>query len=207
MILLLARCTRQAPSVLSDFDASTPRQLSLRVPAALTLARSLDTLSVGIDPASLALTQVAVDPGLALGVETDLVVFAKGEAPPALSRHGLSSATDFNLGESIWNRAQDGLPVPGVKYVAEMRIVVFETDIPPGHAWDPHAGKQIGDLRGHTGGVTSLAFLPDGKRLASTSMDQTTRFWDVASSKDLCRAISFLDGIVIKEQPSAPWWV
>jgi hypothetical protein len=142
LILLLAQCTtRQAPSVPPDSDPSSPRQLSLRVPAALTLARSLGTLSVGIDPASLALTQVPVDPGLAPGVETDLVVFAKGEPPPALSRHGLSSATDFNLGESIWNRAQDGLPVPGVKYVAEMRIVVFETDVPPGRGWDPHAGK------------------------------------------------------------------
>jgi hypothetical protein len=106
----------------------------------LTLARSLDSLSVGVDPASLALTQVTADPGTSLGVETHVSVFAQGQAPTTPGRHGLASGTDFAPGTSSWTSAQDGLPVPGTKYVAEMELVLFETDVPPAPRWDPHAG-------------------------------------------------------------------
>jgi hypothetical protein len=27
-----------------------------------------------------------------------------------------------------------------VKYVAEVQLVLFETDVPPGHMWNPRAG-------------------------------------------------------------------
>ncbi len=125
--------------------------MSVRVPAALTLARALDTLTVAVDPASLATTQVAADPGMILGVETDVVVFAQGGPRPAEGRHGLSSSTDFDVGTDTWSTAHDGLPVPGVKYVAEVQLVLFETDVPPGHMWDPHAGKYKRSGRGPCG--------------------------------------------------------
>lgn len=122
-------------------DAAGTRSLSVRVPAALTLARALDTLTVSVDPASLAATQVEAEPGMVLGVETDVVVFAQGEARPTQGRHGYASGTDFALGADTWSTAHDGIPVPGVKYVAEVQLVLFETDIPSGYLWDPHAGR------------------------------------------------------------------
>jgi hypothetical protein len=138
---LCAACGRHPPTISVAADASSPRQLSVRVPAALTLARALDTLTVAVDPASLAATQVPADPGMVLGVETDVVVFPQGGARPSGSRHGHASGTDFDVGTDTWQTARDGLPVPGVKYVAEMQLVLFETDVPPGPMWDPHAGK------------------------------------------------------------------
>jgi WD40 repeat protein len=45
-------------------------------------------------------------------------------------------------------------------------------------------GGQLFTLYGHTGGVRSVAFSPDGTRLASTSDDRTVRVWEVATGRE-----------------------
>jgi WD40 repeat protein len=46
---------------------------------------------------------------------------------------------------------------------------------------------QIGKpLTGHTGDVCSLVFCPDGKTLASSSLDNTVRLWNVACTAPKC---------------------
>ena len=45
-------------------------------------------------------------------------------------------------------------------------------------------GEEPITLKGHTAGVTSVAFNPDGKRLASASGDQTVKVWDATNGQE-----------------------
>ena len=56
------------------------------------------------------------------------------------------------------------------------------------HLWDVATGKQKKRFTGHNtqgipGGVTEVAFSPDGKTLAGGSWDPTIRLWDVSTGK------------------------
>jgi RNA polymerase sigma factor (sigma-70 family) len=51
--------------------------------------------------------------------------------------------------------------------------------------WDAASGKQLRTLEGHTDGVLCLAYSPDGKALASASVDGTLRLWDPAKGIEL----------------------
>jgi hypothetical protein len=47
------------------------------------------------------------------------------------------------------------------------------------HLWDVIAGREVGQLKGHEGGVVSLLFMRDGKYLVSSGTDTTALTWDL----------------------------
>jgi hypothetical protein len=117
------------------------RRLTLRVPAALRIARGIDTLSVGVDPASCADTSVAVDPARTLGVESTTRLFVKGATHALSVRHAVTPGSDLTAIGATWTTRQDGIPEPDKSYVVEVRFALFETDARPASHWNPHAGR------------------------------------------------------------------
>jgi hypothetical protein len=50
--------------------------------------------------------------------------------------------------------------------------------------WDVATGQRVKTLTGHGNVVRGISFSPDGKRLASVSLDTTARIWDVETAKE-----------------------
>ena len=51
--------------------------------------------------------------------------------------------------------------------------------------WDSETGTLLKTLAGHQGTVWSVAFHPDGRRLASGGKDETIRLWEIETGECL----------------------
>jgi len=49
--------------------------------------------------------------------------------------------------------------------------------------WDAQSGAELAVLRGHEGSVESVWYSPDGRRIVSSSKDDTVRVWDAATGE------------------------
>jgi WD40 repeat protein/serine/threonine protein kinase len=51
--------------------------------------------------------------------------------------------------------------------------------------WQRLCNPELRSLQGHNGSVSTMAFSPDGKRLAAVSPDRTIKLWDVATGQEV----------------------
>jgi WD40 repeat protein/serine/threonine protein kinase len=62
--------------------------------------------------------------------------------------------------------------------------------------WGPATHKELLTLRGNADQVLSLAFSPDGKRLASAGADRTVRVWDTATGQEVLMILGHAGGVI-----------
>jgi len=125
------------PASVADADPSIRCAVPARVPTRLKIARTADTLSVAIDPDGFEATNLLVGTNMATGVQSATFVYPEGEKRPAEGGIGLNGGLAFNSGERYWHTTPDRLPLPGKRYVVEVELTAFETDVPPQHEWSP----------------------------------------------------------------------
>lgn len=59
--------------------------------------------------------------------------------------------------------------------------------------WDTTAGVPIQTLTGHSEQIGDVVFSPDGKQVASTSADQTSKLWDTATGQEIWTRKNFTE--------------
>ncbi len=64
---------------------------------------------------------------------------------------------------------------------------------------DAATGDTVGQLAGHTGPVTAVAFSPDGRYLLSGGQDSTLRLWDLESEEEVRRFDGHAGGVTALE--------
>jgi hypothetical protein len=102
--------------------------------------RTVDTLEIKVDKTTLEPIVISVGSKMETGIECELYVYpVEGTRPSEAGSYGMCSGTEFNLGTSFINRSLGGIPKRGEKYIVEMELAIFETDIPSQHMWMPHS--------------------------------------------------------------------
>ncbi len=69
--------------------------------------------------------------------------------------------------------------------------------------WDAGTGRELFTLSGHTGWVMDIAISPDGKRLASASMDGTVKIWSLEPGQEVVSMAG--SGIRAAYSPDGKW--
>ena len=123
----------------------------------------------------------------------------------AISDDGSLMAASVGYGkpvEMIWNirTHRSGKTVPAESYIrsraefSQDNAILAVTDQLDLVLWDLTA-QRVNRRFHHDGAVTAMAFSPDGKSVATASLDHTARLWSLTSGEELLRIVHD-DGVV-----------
>jgi eukaryotic-like serine/threonine-protein kinase len=96
------------------------------------------------------------------------------------SAQRLLYAANLNLAQQAWEQNRVGRVRQLLEDTAAYPQRGFEWNY-----WQRQTHQELKTLRGHSDGITSVAFSPDGQRIVTSSGDQTVKVWEAASGKEL----------------------
>ena len=130
-------------------NPSIRHPITVRVPTGLRVIRTDDTLTIGWE--SLQETNLTVGTNMVLGCTRETRISRNGVPGKSSESEyefnewfgGGSAGTvvDFGSSDTVLHRKYGHALLPANAYSVEYRCVVFETDIPPQHFWQPIGGK------------------------------------------------------------------
>jgi WD40 repeat protein/serine/threonine protein kinase len=91
---------------------------------------------------------------------------------------------DMRLAQRAWEDAQCGRLLELLEGQRPERTGGIDFRAFEWHYWWRLSHSEILSLRAHAGSVLSVAFSPDGKRLASGGLDNTLKVWDAATGQE-----------------------
>ena len=72
--------------------------------------------------------------------------------------------------------------------------------------WDAQTGQELLSCKGHNGQINSVAFSPDGKRLASAGWDRMVQVWDAQTGQELLTSRGTRMIRAWRSVPDGPGW-
>lgn len=131
---------------------------------------------------------------LGTGAEVSAFKSRNGVGDLAFSRDGkLLAAGHYGGAEiSVWNCATLkkvlSLPVPAnqIAFAPDGHsLVTCSTGGNEARIWEFPSGRFIAALKGHVGGMTQVAYSPDGKTLATGAYDGRIKLWNIATLQEV----------------------
>jgi WD40 repeat protein len=196
VVTLAHVCCAAPPTAAAGSPRSFPTReivlpLTLQLPAELRPAAKTGKPAAGALTAALTAPVPAPVTGLAYSPDGKRL---------AISRHGVVTLLDLSTAKPEREIEEAGLAIHAVEFSPDGRWLAVAGG-EPGVAgtvilYDVATQFQRGRvLAGHTDVIYGLAFSPDGKRLATASLDKTARIWDLASGKALVTLTDHSDSV------------
>ncbi|GAF87043.1 unnamed protein product, partial [marine sediment metagenome] len=103
----------------------------------LDVKRMDDRISISFDTDSLEEIELEIGYKMVTGFRREIFVISDGEK----ASYGFGLGTSASFGTRFLSRQLHGIPMNKEKYVVEVRLTIFETDIPSQHMWNPKSDK------------------------------------------------------------------
>jgi hypothetical protein len=122
---------------INDADPQVRSKRTFQVPTRLVVKRTPEGIEYSVETNSLETIEIEVGQKMVFGVKHQAFVVS--------GNHRKQSGVVLGGTTYTWtgyiDQKESGIPKPSEKYVIEIIFVIFETDIPSQHLWDPQSDK------------------------------------------------------------------